>query len=76
MVGVMEDKQAEAYEDYTATRDVVLEMVPTTLVGIKAKISILTEDDLHECLTSTETIEPLMAFLNTLYESARLIAAA
>jgi uncharacterized protein (DUF1501 family) len=52
-----------------------LDTVPTTLAGMKAKIDFITQDEeTSEYLTSPGTNEPLRDFLNTLYESARLLA--
>ncbi len=57
--------------------DAVFETVPTTLVGLRAKIDFaMSADYVTECLTTTETDEPLRNFLDTLYASARLIAQA
>ena len=62
------DKRHEAME-------AVFETVPTTLAGMRAKIDFaMSVDHVTECLTNTETTEPLGDFLNTLYESARLLA--
>jgi hypothetical protein len=52
----------------------VFETVPTTLAGMRAKIDFaMSVDHVTESLTDTETFEPLCSFLNTLYESARLL---
>jgi hypothetical protein len=64
-----------SFDAYVSASRAFLDTVPTTLAGMKAKIAMLEDDQaLSECLTSTMTNEPLLAFLNTLYESARILA--
>jgi hypothetical protein len=48
---------------------------PTTLAGFRALIDFaMSEDFVTDCLVQTETSEPLQNFLQTLYESTRLLA--
>jgi hypothetical protein len=61
--------------DRIGAMEAVFETVPTTLAGLRAKIDFaMSEKCVSECLTIGETDEPLRHFLDTLYESARLIA--
>ena len=69
----------EAYEKADDNRvdamKAVFETAPTTLAGLRAKIDfVMSGPDVTECLTCATTDEPLRNFLETLYESARLIA--
>jgi hypothetical protein len=49
--------------------------VPTTLAGMRAKIDFATSvDHVTECITDSEDTDRLRNFLETLYESAQLIA--
>jgi hypothetical protein len=74
--GPDDDRQNVALEAaYYAARDPAFETVPTTLAGMKAKISFFMNDKhMSEGLTGTETNEPLHDFLDTLYKSACIIA--
>lgn len=55
----------------------VLEAVPTTLAGIRAKIDFATsEQHVTAALTTAATDQPLREFLDTLYESARVLTKA
>jgi hypothetical protein len=48
---------------------------PTTIAGFRALIDFATSESfVTDSLIETETNEPLDGFLNTLYESARLLA--
>jgi hypothetical protein len=73
-----DDPQNVALEAaYYKARDPAFETVPTTLAGMKAKISFVVNDEaMSEGLTGTETNEPLHDFLDTLYKSACIIAGA
>ena len=49
--------------------------MPTTLAGMRAKIDFaMCADYVTDDLRHSETAEPLGDFLDTLYESARIIA--
>lgn len=73
-----DDPQNVALEEaYYEARDPAFETVPTTLAGMKAKISFfMNDEDMSEGLTGPETNEPLRDFLDTLYKSACIIAGA
>ena len=67
------DAAAEPYHKAQAT---LLETVPTTLAGMKAKISFcMNNKTLSDCLTNSVANVQLHGFLNTLYKSARIMVA-
>jgi hypothetical protein len=64
-----------ATEKRVAAMDAIFATVPTTLAGIRAKIDFAVSMDRDfETFMGAETEQPLRDFLNTLYESTRLLA--
>jgi hypothetical protein len=64
-----------AFERRYSAMEMVFATPPTTVAGFRALIDFaMSESFVTECLTETQTDEPLRDFLNTLYESAQSLA--
>jgi hypothetical protein len=73
--GHLTEAANRATEKRSEAMDAVFATVPTTLAGIRAKIDFAVSVDRDfETFMGAETEEPLRDFLNTLYESTRLLA--
>ena len=73
-VAPFEEASDEATSSRIEAADVVFDTVPTTLVGIRAKIDFAMSVD-HVTGLLIDNEGRIQTFLETLYETARLIAA-